>query len=156
MQVVSDGEHTYDWLVHPRSDGAVEHGVAMVAASLPDRAPYSVLSDVTAGSVGGEGVCLTWSQGEAAVRVDVRAGGPCELIRGRWPTRSDGSCGGREMFMVRVRGGSVAFAALYQLGGRAARWRVGGVERVQSGLDDEMHVAVTDGLETRRYVFAGL
>jgi len=156
FQAVSDEEHTYDWQVHPRADGPATCPLDLSPTGLPDREPYAVLRNAVAGEFGSEGVCLGWSQTGETFRLAVSAGLPGRLIRAEWPVRSDGSAGGREMFIFRVRAARADFVALYQLEGHGTPWRVACAERVFNGEDDEVRVGVTNGTETRRHVFGGL
>lgn len=151
-----EGEHTLDWVVHPRADGPVRHAVALAPATLPERMPYAMLRDAAAGAFGEGGATLGWSQGEAAVRLDVCAGLPGELIRAEWPQKADWSTGGREVLMLRVRAARADFVALCQVEGQAALWRIARTERRFNGLHDEVHVEVTDGVTTRWHVFGGV
>jgi Heparinase II/III-like protein len=153
FEACGDGEYTCDWLVHPRADGPAEGGAAWHEAALPDREPYSVLSDVQATDVDAEGVALAWSQGDARCLVSVSAAQAATLYRGRWPELSDASTGHREMFMLRVRSCRARFVALYQAAGPDRRWRVTSREWVDNGEWIEVQVTVTDGDAVRSHIF---
>jgi hypothetical protein len=156
IQAASGTEHTYDWLVHPRSDGSAESSLELVPTTLPDRPPYSRLRDAASAPVADGQVSLCWKQGEATFVADVRTGQPSTLVRAQWPVKSDWSAGGREMFMVRTQGRAVDVAALYQVWGDGPRWRIEQVERRFNGQEHEMHVGVTNGQESRAFTFVSV
>lgn len=153
FEAAGDAEHTCDWLVHPRSGGATDVDAAWHEVSLPDREPYSVLSDVQATDVDAAGVDLRWSQGDAQCLVSISAGQGATLYRGLWPELSDASTGRREMFMLRVRCCRARFVALYQAAEAGRRWRVTSSAWVDNGEWIEVQVTVTDGNATRSHVF---
>lgn len=156
FQAASEDEHTYDWLVHPRSDGPADFPATMTPTGLPERPPYSRLRQPTSSPLPRGEVTLRWAQGGETFRVDVITGRPGTLLRAEWPVKSDWSAGGREMFMVRSRAKTVDVAALYQVQGDQPAWRIEKVERRFNGLEHEMHVTVANGLETRAYMFVSV
>ena len=86
----------------------------------------------------------------------VASGRPGQLIRALWPTTSDWSEGGRELFIYRVRAQLVDFVALGQVVTGAEGWRVNAAERVYNGAHDEIHVSVSRRDDTRQHVFPGI
>jgi len=156
FQLAADAEHTYDWLVHPRADGPAECDLPWTPIALAGRPAYDCLSDPAAAPMGAEGVSLTWSQDGRTFRTDVSAGRPGEVIRATWPTVGDGTGDRREMFMVRVRGARVEFAALYQPVRPGRTWHIKSCRRHFSGEFDEVRVDVTDGTDTHEHVFKAL
>jgi len=155
FQTASDDEHAWDWLVHPRSDGPAECGLAFAAAVYPegkDMAGYGVLRDVGAAEARDGRLSLMWRQGSAAFRADVSAGRSGRAIRGSWPVASDWSEGGREMFALCVRATQADFVALYQPLGAGPVWRVAEIERFDDGLDQLVRIVVTDGSRRREHL----
>ncbi|MBN2581555.1 MAG: alginate lyase family protein [Planctomycetes bacterium] len=155
FQAASDAEHTYDWLVHPRSDGPAECGLAFAEAAYPTEpgmAGHAVLRDVGAAMVDDGRLSLAWKQGDLTFRADVSAGCGGTVTRGRWPVTGDWSDGGREMFVLGVRSQRADFIALYQLDGAALSWCVEDVVRFNDGLNDLVRIVVTDGAERREHL----
>jgi len=158
-QVRSDVERTFDWLVHPRSDGPVRCDLDFSEAALPSdegRLGWAILRNTTSAAVGADGATLSWAQDDVAFRLDVAWGQEAELLRAEWPVASDWSEGGREMFAYRVGGRKADFVALYQVTESQRLWQVSGCRRVNNGLAEEMQVTVTNGRETREHIFEGL
>ena len=156
IQAASEHEHTYDWLVHPRSDGPAETQATMTPTGLPDRPPYSRLRNPASAPLPRGEATLRWAQGDQALRADVVTGRPGTLLRAEWPIKSDWSAGGREVFMVRSRSKAVDVAALYQTVGDAPAWRIEKVERQFNGQEHEMHVTVSNGQELRAFMFVSV
>ncbi len=158
FQLASDGDHVYDWLVHPRADGPVECGYTFSTCSLPDRGPYGVLHEIGSAGLRDDGVRLSWRQEHEAILLAVTAVGgaeheaPLQTIRALWPIAGDWSEGGREMFMLRCRGSRVAFIALYQLEGPGDERRISGSRRVWNGEYEEIRLSVQGGGHRDDYV----
>jgi hypothetical protein len=158
FQVASDSDHRYDWLAHPRAAGPVACPAQWTDAALPDRTPYSILRNAVSAPADAGRVELEWAQdgrGFLLALWVLDASGqplPAELTRAEWPVIGDWSGGGRELFMCRVRGARADFVALYQLRGEGRTWRIAAARRVFNGEADEVHVALTDGQETRLHL----
>ncbi|GAG32326.1 unnamed protein product, partial [marine sediment metagenome] len=104
-QVRSDVERTYDWLVHPRSDGPARCDLDFSQAppSGEGELSWAALRNVASAAVDAGGVTLSWTQDGVVFRLDVATGLAATVLRAEWPVASDWSEGGREMFAYRVR-----------------------------------------------------
>ena len=154
-QVASEDIHTYDYLIHPRSNGPAACDLTFEPAALPEREPYAVLSEPASAPISADGTTLSWSQETATFRFCVTAGAPGSLIRAHWPVASDGSEGVREMFMFRVRGARADFVALGQLTSDIP-YRIASVQRQYNGAHDEIHIVLTHGETTCLHIVPGI
>jgi hypothetical protein len=157
-QVASDDSHTYDYVIHPRTDAPVKATApALMPISLPHHPPYATLRNCEAAPVPEAGVMLHWSQSGETVRCDLSTAGKSELIRAEWPTKSDHTGPWREMFMLRVQADSTHFLAIYQLSaGGAAPWKITSAERYFNGHTHEFRISASNGAGTRNHVFSAL
>jgi len=162
FQVSSEQEHQYNWLLHPRSDQHIEWPVTTSPVQLPDAAPYSALREAAGASVPDGSLGLSWEQQGRRAMLHLMAmdaenrGLPAELICAQWPTRSDWSEGGREMFALRVHASRAVFVALYRLADPTGQWRVSSARRMFNGQSDELRIDVSCEEETRSHVLEAL
>jgi hypothetical protein len=157
-QLSSDAPHTYDAMLHPRSDTPVNLAVkTLMPIALPHHAPYATLRNAESAPIPETGATLRWSQSNLTVQCDLSTPEPAELIRAQWPTRSDHAGPWRDMFMLRTHAHSTWFLALYQLiTPTTPPWKIATAQPHFNGHTHEFRITTSNSSRSHQHVFLAL